>query len=243
MISGCSFLRGGQPENIYFYLTMTVQAPIFTPELVHYLNNISEPESPILAQIRLESERHRLGKMAIAPQQAIFLTWLARLMGVRKYLEVGTFTGYSSTAMALALPDSARITCCDINVTFTDVAKMNWQRAQVAHKITLHLQPALITMQQLLDNGESESYDMALIDADKPPTPHYFESCLKLVRSGGVIAIDNILLNGRVIQPAHENSPPSHTILQQFNASLPHDSRIIPFTLPLGDGLTLLIKK
>lgn len=222
---------------------MTVQAPIFTPELLQYLRNINEPEHPILTQIRQETEHHRLGKMAIATEQAAFLTWLARLLGVRKYLEIGTFTGYSSTAMALALPDSARLTCCDINVTFTDMAQMNWQRAQVAHKITLHLQPALITIQELLANGEAESYDMALIDADKPPTPHYFESCLKLVRSGGIIAIDNILLNGRITQPIHDHSPPSHAILQQFNANLPHDSRIIPFTLPLGDGLTLLIKK
>ena len=222
---------------------MTVQAPTFTPELLHYLRQISEPEHPILAQMRQETEHHRLGKMAIAPEQAAFLTWLARLIGVQKYLEIGTFTGYSSTAMALALPDNARLTCGDINVTFTDIAQMNWQRAQVAHKITLHLQPALITLQELLENGEAESYDMAFIDADKPPTPHYFESCLKLVRSGGIIAIDNILLNGRITQSIQENSPPSHAILQQFNASLPHDTRIVPFTLPLGDGLTLLMKK
>lgn len=222
---------------------MTVQAPIFTSELHHYLREISEAEHPILAQMRQDTQHHRLGKMAIAPEQAAFLVWLARLMGVQKYLEIGTFTGYSSTAIALALSDSARLTCCDINVTFTDVAKMNWQRAQVAHKITLHLQPALITLQELLDNGEAESYDMAFIDADKPPTPHYFESCLKLVRRGGVIIIDNILLNGRIIQPIGENSPPSHAILRQFNANLPYDERVMPLTLPLGDGLTLLMKK
>lgn len=222
---------------------MTVQAPTFTPELLAYLRQISETESPILAQIRDETAQHRLGKMAIAPEQAAFLTWLARLIGAKKYLEIGTFTGYSSTAMALALPENARLTCCDINVTFTQIAQQNWQRAGVAHKIQLHLQPALITLQELLDAGEAESYDLAFIDADKPPTPHYYESCLKLVRSGGIIAIDNILLNGRITQNPHENSPASHAILQKFNASLPHDTRIVPFTLPLGDGLTLLMKK
>ncbi|ULJ60847.1 O-methyltransferase [Wielerella bovis] len=222
---------------------MTVHAPSFTPQLLDYLRQISEPEHPILAQMRQDTEHHRLGKMAIAPEQAALLTWLARLMRVENYLEIGTFTGYSSTAMALALPDNARLTCCDINVTFTDIARQNWQRAGIAHKITLHLQPAIITMDEMLANGAANTFDMAFIDADKPPTPHYFERCLKLVRSGGLIAIDNILLNGRIINDVNENSPASHAILRDFNAHLPHDERIIPLTLPLGDGLTLIIKK
>lgn len=222
---------------------MTVHAPQFTPQLLDYLRQISEPEHPILAQMRQNSVNHRLGKMAIAPEQAALLTWLARLMRVENYLEIGTFTGYSSTAMALALPDNARLTCCDINVTFTDIARQNWQRAGIAHKITLHLQPAIITMDEMLANGAANTFDMAFIDADKPPTPHYFERCLKLVRSGGLIAIDNILLNGRIINDVNEHSPASHAILRDFNAHLPHDERIIPLTLPLGDGLTLILKK
>ncbi len=222
---------------------MTVQATSFTPELLDYLRDISAPEHPILAQIRADITRHRLGKMAIAPEQAALLVWLAQLIGAKRYLEIGTFTGYSSTAMALALPDDAQLTCCDINVTFTDWARDYWQRAGVAHKITLHLQPAIITMDELLASGAAESYDLALIDADKPPTPHYFERCLKLVRRGGVIAIDNLLLGGRVMHEPHDHSPPSHAILRQFNARLPHDERITALTLPLGDGLTLLQKK
>ena len=222
---------------------MTVQAPQFTPDLLAYLRQISETEHPILAQIRQDTTHHRLGKMAIAPEQAALLTWLARLIGVQNYLEIGTFTGYSSTAMALALPDSARLTCCDINVTFTDIAQHNWQRAGVAHKITLHLQPAIITMDEMLANGMANQFDMAFIDADKPPTPHYFDRCLQLVRSGGIIAIDNILLGGRILHEPDVHSPPSHTILHEFNARLPHDNRILPLTLPLGDGLTLIMKK
>lgn len=222
---------------------MTIHASNFTPSLLAYLRQISEPEPPLLAQIRHETESHRLGKMAIAPEQAALLTWLARLIGVQNYLEIGTFTGYSSTAMALALPDTAKLVCCDINVTFTDIAQQNWQCAGVAHKITLHVQPAIITMDEMLANGAAETFDMALIDADKPPTPHYFERCLKLVRPGGIIAIDNILLNGRIIQDNLPQTPPSHAILREFNAYLPHDKRIIPITLPLGDGLTLIQKK
>lgn len=213
------------------------------PKLGAYLNSISEAEHPALTALRERTQTHRLGKMAIAPSQASLLTWLARLIRAERYLEVGVFTGYSSTAMALALPSHGTVTACDINVTFTDIARETWQAAGIAHKITLHLQPALLTLDDLISAGESETYDIALIDADKPPTPEYYERCLQLVRSGGVIAIDNVLLGGRVLQPVHADSPPAHSILQAFNESLPQDGRIIPITLPVGDGLTLLLKK
>lgn len=222
---------------------MTTHTQNIAPDLQQYLNAIGEIEHPVLTALRTRTQSHRLGKMAIAREQAAMLTWLARLLGVKKYLEVGVFTGYSSTAMALTLPENSHITACDINVTFTDIAQETWHAAGVAHKITLHLQPALLTLDELIAQGESGSYDLALIDADKPPTPHYFERCLQLVRSGGVIAIDNILLGGRVMQKAIDNPPPSLAILQNFNANLPHDNRIVPITLPIGDGLTLLLKK
>ncbi|WP_373796131.1 class I SAM-dependent methyltransferase [Neisseria dentiae] len=213
------------------------------PQLAGYLNSIGEPEPPVLAALRRRTAGHRLGRMAIAPEQAALLTWLARLIRAEHYLEVGVFTGYSSTAMALALPPEGTVTACDINVTFTDIARETWQAAGVAHKITLHLQPALLTLDDLIAGGRSGTYDIALIDADKPPTPQYFERCLQLVRSGGIIAIDNVLLGGRVLQPVTADSPPAHAVLQAFNQNLPHDNRIIPITLPVGDGLTLLLKK
>lgn len=213
------------------------------PQLAGYLNSIGEPEPPVLAALRRRTAGHRLGRMAIAPEQAALLTWLARLIRAEHYLEVGVFTGYSSTAMALALPPEGTVTACDINVTFTDIARETWQAAGVAHKITLHLQPALLTLDDLIAEGRSGTYDIALIDADKPPTPQYFERCLQLVRSGGIIAIDNVLLGGRVLQPVTADSPPAHAVLQAFNQNLPHDNRIIPITLPVGDGLTLLLKK
>lgn len=222
---------------------MTTHAHNVAEPLQNYLNAIGETEHPVLAALRSRTESHRLGKMAIAREQAALLTWLARLIGAKKYLEVGVFTGYSSTAMALALPEDGRITACDINITFTDIARESWQAAGVSHKIALHLQPALLTLDDLIAAGESSSYDLALIDADKPPTPQYFERCLQLVRSGGVIAIDNVLLGGRVIEDLPDNAPPSLAILKMFNQNLPHDTRIVPITLPVGDGLTLLLKK
>ncbi|MCP1660911.1 class I SAM-dependent methyltransferase [Neisseria perflava] len=222
---------------------MTTTTTNVAPDLQAYLNSIGEAEHPVLAALRNHTEGHRLGKMAIAREQVALLTWLARLLKAERYLEVGVFTGYSSTAMALTLPEHGRITACDINVTFTNIARESWQAAGVVHKISLHLQPALLTLDDLIAAGEAGSYDLALIDADKPPTPQYFERCLTLVRSGGVVAIDNVLLNGRVMESDVPNAPPSLKILQDFNRNLPLDTRIVPITLPVGDGLTLLLKK
>ena len=222
---------------------MTVDTQNTPPGLQAYLNRIGEPEHPVLHALRGRTQNHRLGKMALAREQAALLTWLARLIRAERYLEVGVFTGYSSTAMALALPEHARITACDISVTFTDIARETWRQAGVEHKIELHLQPALLTLDGLIAQGLENTYDMALIDADKPPTPQYYERCLQLVRSGGIIAIDNVLLGGRVMEEAGRDRPPSITVLQDFNRRLPLDGRIVPITLPVGDGLTLLLKK
>lgn len=222
---------------------MTVDTQNTPPGLQAYLNRIGEPEHPVLQALRGRTQNHRLGKMALAREQAALLTWLARLIRAERYLEVGVFTGYSSTAMALALPEHARITACDISVTFTDIARETWRQAGVEHKIELHLQPALLTLDGLIAQGLENTYDMTLIDADKPPTPQYYERCLQLVRSGGIIAIDNVLLGGRVMEEAGRDRPPSTAVLQDFNRRLPLDRRIVPITLPVGDGLTLLLKK
>ncbi len=222
---------------------MTVDTQNTPPGLQAYLNRIGEPEHPVLQALRGRTQNHRLGKMALAREQAALLTWLARLIRAERYLEVGVFTGYSSTAMALALPEHARITACDISVTFTDIARETWRQAGVEHKIELHLQPALLTLDDLIAQGLENTYDMALIDADKPPTPQYYERCLQLVRSGGIIAIDNVLLGGRVMEEGGLDRPLSIAVLQDFNRRLPLDGRIVPITLPVGDGLTLLLKK
>lgn len=221
---------------------MSLAAPVFDAALLAYLRRISAAEPPELAAVRTGSAAHRLGGMAAAPEQAALLAWLIRLIGAENCLEIGVFTGYSSTAIALALPAHGRLTCSDINVSFTNEARRHWQAAGVADKITLHLQPALITLDELIAAGEAETYDLAFIDADKAPTPHYYERCLKLVRRGGIIAIDNVLLGGRVLDEARPDSPPALGILQTFNAALPADPRVQAITLPVGDGLTLLRK-
>jgi len=222
---------------------MTTQTHNINPALQDYLNSIGEKEHPVLTALRSRTQSHRLGKMAIAREQAVLLTWLARLLKAEKYLEIGVFTGYSSTAVALALPEHGKITACDINASFTEHAQQAWREAGVAHKISLHLQPALFTLDELLENGEAGSYDIAFIDADKPPTPQYYERCLQLVRKGGIIAIDNLLLGGRILSENDADAPPSLAVLQAFNASLPDDPRVNAITLPVGDGLTLLIKQ
>lgn len=222
---------------------MSQHTCLSTPVLEQYLAGINPVEEPLLAQLRAETARHRKGDMGIAQEQANLMVWLAQLIQARNYLEIGVFTGYSSTAMALALPEDGHITACDINVTYTDIARRYWQQANVSHKIQLHLQPALITLDKLIASNQTNHYDMALIDADKTPTPHYFERCLQLVRPGGIIAIDNVLLHGRVAQAAHGGESESVLIMRQFNSGLIYDQRIRPLTIPLGDGLTLIQKK
>lgn len=222
---------------------MSQNGCLITPELRLYLAGINPAEAPLLAQLRAETARHRKGNMSIAPEQAQLMVWLARMIQARNYLEIGVFTGYSSTAMAMALPEDGHITACDINVTYTDIARRYWQEANVSHKIQLYLQPAIITLDILITNNQNNYYDIALIDADKIPTPQYFERCLQLVRPGGIIAIDNVLLHGRVAHTANANESESVHIMRQFNASLINDTRIIPLTIPLGDGLTLIQKR
>lgn len=222
---------------------MTDKSWLISQELIHYLRGINAPEHPLLAQLRAETHQHRKGRMHIAPEQVQLLVWLAQLIQAKKYLEIGIFTGYSSTAMAMVLPEDGHITACDISVTYTNTAQHYWRLAQVENKITLHLQPALITLNTLLEQGKQEYYDMALIDADKPPTPDYFEYCLKLIRPNGIIAIDNLLLNGRVAQQINDHNPPSIDIIRKFNQKLQQDKRVHTITLPIGDGLTIIIKK
>ncbi|MCX8745175.1 class I SAM-dependent methyltransferase [Snodgrassella sp. B3882] len=222
---------------------MTIQPNQFTSLQQQYLVKINPAEPPILTELRNETANHRKHNMSIAPEQAQLMIWLSQLIQARYYLEIGVYTGYSSTAMAMALPQDGHITACDINVTYTDIARKYWQKAGVSAKIDLYLQPALITLDHLIAQQKTGHYDLVLIDADKTPTPHYYERCLQLVRSGGIIAIDNVFLHGRVMQAEQARDSESIKILRQFNASLVHDSRIRMLTLPLGDGLTLIQKK
>jgi predicted O-methyltransferase YrrM len=179
--------------------------------------------------------------MQIVPEQGQLMALLVRLIGARRCLEIGTFTGYSSLSVALALPEDGRILCCDINPETTAIAQKYWQKAGVAQKIELRLAPAGETLAALIADGAGGSFDFAFIDADKANYDLYYESCLKLLRPGGLAAIDNVLWGGTVSE-SHRGDPDTAAI-QALNRKLQSDQRIDLSLLPLGDGLTLARKR
>jgi predicted O-methyltransferase YrrM len=217
---------------------MTRRSLALDQGLTDYLLQIGLTEHPVLRKLREFTAGHRNAKMQIAPEQGQFMAWLARLIGARRYLELGVFTGYSTLAVALALPADAEVVACDVSVDFTRIALEYWRQAGVADRIRLELGLAQATLQTLLDEGRQDSFDLVFIDADKPSTPEYFEACLQLVRRGGVIVMDNIFLGGRVVAPQAADPPGVH-VMHAFNAALKHDARISLSILPVGDGLTL----
>jgi predicted O-methyltransferase YrrM len=179
--------------------------------------------------------------MQIAPEQGQFMALLVQLLGAKKTLEVGVFTGYSSLVVALALPPEGQIVACDHSEEFTAIARRYWQQAGVAHKIHLHIAPALETLDQLLATGEAETFDFAFIDADKSNYDNYYERSLQLVRPGGLIAIDNVLWSGRVADPQIQDNRTKK--IRAFNEKLLQDQRVSLSLVPIGDGLTLALKK
>ena len=220
---------------------MSADGLLLHPAAARNFAALQADEPEILRNIRQYSAQHRFGDMVSVQTTTAFLVWLAQLTGVRHYLEIGVFTGYSSTAMALTLPENGTVTACDISVTHTNTARQFWQQAGVENKIALYLQPALITLEQLIEQGYENFYDLALIDADKLPTEHYVEACFRLVRQGGMIAIDNITLCGKIL--GEQKDTPSRMMMDALNHKIINDTRFHAITLPLGDGLTLLMKK
>src|SRR5688572_9075994 len=172
-------------------------ASIGLDERLHaYLVEVGVREHEVLRRLREETASLPESRMQVAPEEGAFLALLVRILGARKVLEVGTFTGYSSTAMALALPADGRIICCDLSKEWTDVARRAWADAGVADRVDLRLGPALDTLEELLAADEAGSFDLAFIDADKANYAGYYEAAVRLVRKGGVIAIDNVLWSG-----------------------------------------------
>jgi len=182
-----------------------------------------------------------MGQMQIAPEQGQLMSLLVQLLGVRKALEVGVFTGYSALAVALALPPEGRLVACDVSEEYTAIARRYWAKAGVAHKIDLRIAPATDTLNQLIASGEAGSFDFAFIDADKSSYPTYFEQALELVRPGGLIAVDNVLWSGRVADPTIQDNRTQK--IRGFNEALYNDDRIVLSMLPIADGLTLAMKK
>jgi predicted O-methyltransferase YrrM len=209
--------------------------------LYDYLKSVSLHESDILAQLRQETAQHPMGRMQIAPEQGQFMALLVKLMGAKKTLEVGVFTGYSSLVVALALPADGKLVACDVSHEYTAIARRYWQDAGVADKIDLHVAPALETLDRLIENGEAETFDLAFIDADKSNYTHYYERSLALVRPGGLIAIDNVLWSGRVADSQAQDKQTQ--AIRAFNQVLHADDRIFLSLVPIADGLTLALKK
>ncbi|NHA16115.1 class I SAM-dependent methyltransferase [Thioalkalivibrio sp. XN279] len=209
--------------------------------LYHYLLGASLREHPALARLRAETATHPQVNMQIAPEQGQFMALLVRLMGASRCIEVGVFTGYSSLAVALALPPGGRIVACDVSDEYTAMARRYWAEAGVSDRIDLRLAPALETLDTLLAEGEAGTCDFAFIDADKEAYPDYYERLLQLLRPGGLIAVDNTLWDGAVADPA--NQAPDTVAIRAFNARLHGDERIDLSLVPIGDGLTLARKR
>lgn len=206
--------------------------------LYQYLLDNSLREADILRQLREETAKlGRIKQMQISPEQGQFMALLAELTGAQRLLEVGTFTGYSALACALAMPPDAEIIACDVSEEWTNIAKRYWQEAGVSEKITLKLGPAAQTLKGLLDAGKANTFDLMFIDADKSGYDTYYELGLKLVRPGGLILIDNVLWGGDVADPAVKDEDTE--AIRALNKKLATDNRIGLSMLPVGDGLTL----
>jgi predicted O-methyltransferase YrrM len=209
--------------------------------LTPYLHGVGLRDQSVLADLRAETAAHPLARMQVAAEEGQLLAFLVRLTGARRIIEVGTFTGYSSLCMALALPQDGEILCCDVSDEYTTIARRYWERAGVSGRITLALAPALDTLEQLLRDGQAGQVDMMFIDADKEHYPDYVELGLRLLKPGGLMVVDNTLWSGKV---ADEQCQDADTrAIRAFNASLPGDERVDFVLLPMVDGITLVRKR
>ncbi len=209
-------------------------------DLHRYLLSASLRESDLLRRLREETEADPLARMQIAPEQGQFMALLVRLMGAKRAIEIGVFTGYSSLWVAQALSEDGQLVACDVSEEWTSVARRYWEAAGLAERIDLHLRPALETLNALLADGQAESFDFAFIDADKENYGLYFERVLALLRPGGLMAVDNVLWSGRVADPAVQDVDTQ--AIRAFNERLHHDERVELSMIPIADGLTLAMK-
>lgn len=214
---------------------------LFLPERLNdYLLECTLRETPVQRALRAATKKVPGAGMQVSPEQGSLMQLLVRLTGARRCLEIGTYTGYSALAVALALPARGRIVCCDVSETWTAIARRYWKLARVAHKIELRLAPALETLDQLLAGGAAGRFDFAFIDADKRNYQNYFDRCLRLVRQGGLIAVDNTLWSGRVADRGAKDA--DTRAIRAFNRKLARDRRVEMAMVPIGDGLSLARK-
>ncbi len=210
-------------------------------ELYQYLLGVSLRETEIQGQLRAEIETGEHARMQLTPEQAQFIAFLVKLTNSRRVIEVGVFKGYSSLALALALPEDGRLIACDVNESWTSVASRYWKRAGVADKVELRIGSAVETLQELVDHGERGSFDFMFVDADKQSYQQYVDLGCKLLREGGLIAIDNVLWDGFVADES--NNDPETCAIRALNVALKSDARFDLTLVPIGDGLTLLRKR
>lgn len=220
---------------------MSNQTISITDSIYKYLCENSLREDEVLSSLRAYTYRMQQRNMQISPEQGQFMQLLIKLMGAKNTIEIGVFTGYSSLCVALALPLDGKIIACDISTKYTDIAEKYWKDANVRDKIDLRIGPALDTLQKLIDKGLSNTFDFSFIDADKINYDNYYEMCLQLLRPGGLIAIDNVLWSGDVAD-IRINDIDTESI-RSLNKKLHKDSRVDISLLPIGDGLTLALKK
>jgi len=213
----------------------------FDQPTYNYLVGTSVREPEVAKRLREESQKLPMAQMQIGPDQGQFLQLLVRLIAAKRTLEVGVFTGYSSLWVALGLPADGQIVACDVSEEYTSIARRYWKEAGVDHQIDLRLRPALETLDDLLIKGDADSFDFAFIDADKSNYDNYYERALRLVRAGGLIAIDNTIWSGRVADP---NETDADTVaIRKLNEKLHRDERVALSMLTVGDGLTLAMRK
>lgn len=212
-----------------------------TDALHAYLVDVSVDEHPVLAELRSETAARDNAVMQIGPEQGAFMAWIVKLIDARRGVEVGTFTGYSALAVALAMPEDGALICCDLSAEYLSTARTFWERAGVADKVESRVGPAGESLDALLAEGGAGTFDYAFIDADKPRYDRYYEACLELLRPGGVMMIDNVLWGGAVIRPEDESD--ATVALRALNEKVGRDARVDASMVPIGDGLFMVRKR
>lgn len=215
-------------------------AIILPPALAEYVRSVSVKESHVQRRLREETEKRSDASMLTSPEQSQFLGLLARILSARRCLEVGVYTGYTTIRLAQALPPGGQVVACDVSEELTAIARRYWQEAGVQDRIDLRLGPALETLDTLIGDGQAGTFDLAYIDADKPSYPDYYDRALTLLRKGGVVAFDNMLMGGDSANAASTNA--GTRVIRRFNEHLRDDPRVSTTLLPMRDGLTLALK-
>lgn len=220
---------------------MSTTTSYLPPDWRNYIIDNSVRETELLARLRQETSTLDMAVMQISPEQGQFMRVLTRMLGARNAIEVGVFTGYSSICVAEELKQGGQLVACDVDEGWTSIAQRYWREAGLDKRIELHLRPAVETLDQLLSQGKSNSFDLAFIDADKSNYVNYYERCLKLLRPGGAVAVDNVLWSGQVID---EKVTDADTVaIRELNTLIKQDERVVCTMLPLSDGLTIAVKR